>query len=474
MGSPVDTEPSWRLRALVGIAGVALVASWIVAAGGITDWEVSAGQWAYDLPDPWGPLLEVVMQLGNRLAPLVLGLVAVLAGWRWRAVGLVAAGLLSWWSSTAIKAIVERPRPTEATLGRVPREFADGFAYTSSHMAIATGLVVALILLGRPRRPVVALLLAAAAFTGLGRMYVGVHWALDVVGGAAVGVLVAVLASFAVGLPPTGAVARAGRDDELVVASFNVRNGRAWDGLDSWPFRARRTARAARALGADVLGVQEAYGFQSRFLAATLPGYVRAGRGRGERGGEWCAVYVREDRLEVLAEATHWYGSAPDVPGSRLDGAMFPRISTDLRLAVRSTGQELQFVNTHLDAHQGALRETSIEQLLARLEPGIPAVVVGDFNATRTRDAGVFQRLEDAGLVDALAGDDRGTAHDFAGGTDHNRLDHIFVTPDVVVVDAGVAADDRTKRLPSDHWAVVARLRLPDPDPDPGPCPGPS
>lgn len=461
MASPVGTERSTELRALVGVAAVALVGSWFAAARGIADWEVSVGRWAYDLPDGLTPVLEVVEQLGTGVAPLVLGAVAVAAGWRWRALGLTAAGLIAWLLSASTKRIVERPRPTEVTLGRVPREVVDGWAYTSSHAAIATAIVVALVLLGRPRRPVAALLALAALLTGLARLHLGVHWALDVVGGAALGALVAVLASLAVGLPPTGPVPRAGRDDELVVASFNVRNGRAWDGLDSWPFRARRAARAARSLGADVLGVQEAYAFQSRFLGAALPGFVRVGRGRGERGGEWCAVYVRDDHLEVLSDVTHWYGAEPDVPGSRIDGASFPRIGTHLRLAVRSTGQELQFVNTHLDEHDTARRELSVEQLLARLEPGVPAVVVGDLNATRRRDPGVFDRLEGAGLVDALAGDDRGTAHDFGGGTHHNRLDHIFVSPDIEVVHGTVVADGRTRRLPSDHWPVLARLRLP-------------
>ena len=460
MEAPEDTGRAWGLPALVVVSAVVLAASWLAAERGIADWEVTVGQWAYDLPDALTPFLEAVMQLGTRGAPLVVAAVMLLVGWRVRAVGVAVAGVVAWLLSSLVKSIVERPRPSEATLGRVPREVADGYGYTSSHMAIATAIVVALILLGRPRRWVAALLAAAAALTGLARMHVGVHWALDVAGGASLGALVAVVVSVLAGLPPTGPVARAGADDELVVASFNVRNGRAWDGLDSWPFRARRTAATARSLGADVLAVQEAFGFQSRFLGAALPGYARAGRGRERRGGEWCAVYVREDRLEVLEDATHWYGAAPDVPGSRLDGASFPRIGTHLRLAVRDTGTELQFVNTHLDERDSARRAASIEQLVSWLEPGSPAIVVGDLNATRRRDPGVFERLEDAELLDALPDDDRGTAHDFGGGTDHSRLDHIFVSEHFEVVDSGVVADERTRRLPSDHWPVVARLRL--------------
>lgn len=460
MEVPGESERTWSLPAVLAVAAVVLATTWVAASRGVGGWEASVGRWAHDLPDATTPAFEAFMLLGTRLAPVVVGAALYGYGWRWRAAGVAASGIVAWLLSSGIKELVERPRPTEATLGRVPRDVVDGFAYTSSHAAIATALVAALVLLGRPSRPAKALLVAAAALTALGRLHVGVHWALDVLGGAALGILVAVPVSLAFGLPPTGPVARRGRDDELVVASFNIRNGRAWDGWDSWPFRARRAARCARELGADVLGVQEAFAFQSRFLAAALPGYVRVGRGRGRRGGEWCAVYVREDRCEVLADRTYWYGDEPDLPGSRMEGAGFPRIATQLRLRDRATGRELQFVNTHLDERDPDRRLRSAEQLVARLEPGLPTVVVGDLNATRRRDPGVFAQLESAGLVDALAGDDRGTAHDFAGGTDHVRIDHIFVSPDIEVVEGCVVADDRTRRLPSDHWPVLARLRL--------------
>lgn len=454
-------EPPWRLPAVTAAAVAVLAAAWVAADQRVFGWEVTVGQWAYDLPDWLTPVLEVVMQAGTTVAALVAAaLLAGAVGWRWRAVGVATAGLLARVASGVVKDVVDRPRPSLATLGREPREVIDTPAFTSSHTAIAAAVVVSIVLLGRPRRATAAALFAVAALTGLARMHLGVHWALDVVGGAALGTIVAVVVSLAVGLPPTGPVRRAGADDELVVASFNLRNGRAWDWLDSWPFRARQAAHQARALGADVLGVQEAFAFQSRFVGAALPGYVRVGRGRGRVGGEWCAVYVRDDRLEVLDDVTRWYGPEPERPGSKHDGASFPRTATHLRLRVRATGVELQLVNTHLDAHRAELRASSIEQLLSWLAPDVPTVVLGDLNATRDRDPAVFELLEAAGFVDALPDDGLGTAHDFHGGTDHARLDHILVRGPVEVVHGAVVADDRTRRLPSDHWPVTAHLRI--------------
>ncbi len=126
----------------------------------------------------------------------------------------------------------------------------------------------------------------------------------------------------------------------------------------------------------------------------------------------------------------------------------------------RSTGSPLRFVNTHLDERNAANRLRSIELLLAWVDLSVPTIVLGDLNATPKRQPELFAALADAGLVAALPDDGRGTAHDFRGGTDHRRLDHVFVSWHWTVLDAGVVDDGRGRGYPSDHWPVRARLRL--------------
>jgi endonuclease/exonuclease/phosphatase family metal-dependent hydrolase/membrane-associated phospholipid phosphatase len=461
---PVRTEErSWWLPTAAVAAAVVLAGAWVLASREVGDWEVDLGRWAYDLPDAFRPVLEAVMQTGTQVAPLVAAiLLAGFAGWRWRAAGVLAAGWATWLSSWAIKAIVDRPRPTEAELQRQLRIQLDNGSFTSSHAAIAAALATSLLLLGRPRRPVAAVLVVVPVLTGLARMHLAAHWALDVIGGAALGVLVAIGVSYLVGLPPGGPVARAGAEDEVVIASFNVRNGRAWDKWESWPLRARTAARYARGLGADILGVQEAFGFQVRFLGAALPGYEVVGRGRGAKGGEWCPLFVRADRFEVLDAATQWFGETPDIAGSRLPSASFPRIATRVRLRVRDTGQVVEVVNTHFDERHPENRLQSARQVVGWLDPGEAHAVMGDLNATWKAEHELFAVLTDAGLRDAFpAGAEHGgTAHDFRGGTRHRRIDHLFLSEHFTVVSATVVADERTRRFPSDHWAVRAVTRL--------------
>lgn len=242
------------------------------------------------------------------------------------------------------------------------------------------------------------------------------------------------------------------------VATFNIRNGLARDGWDSWPFRRKATAAAARGLDADVLGLQEAFGFQARSLHRRLPGYGLTGDGRSaRRRGERCCVLHRTAALDRAAAETRWYGDDPGRPGTRLPGASFPRVATIATLTVRATGRPFTFVNTHLDEHREDNRVAAARQLASWLGDG-PTVVVGDFNAGPT--SAVLRCLEDAGLRTVLAPDAGGTGHGFTGRTDGPRIDHIVVSRHWALRGARVVTTRPDGRLPSDHWPVVADLDL--------------
>jgi undecaprenyl-diphosphatase len=120
---------------------------------------------------------------------LALVLCAVYRRWGTLVLTVVAVALADW-SATGIKALVDRPRPPlrypePKTLVPLPHDasFPSGHAATS--FAAATMLTFAFPRLAAP----LFLLAAAVAFS---RVYVGVHYPLDVIGGAVLGALIAI------------------------------------------------------------------------------------------------------------------------------------------------------------------------------------------------------------------------------------------------------------------------------------------
>jgi endonuclease/exonuclease/phosphatase family metal-dependent hydrolase len=88
-------------------------------------------------------------------------------------------------------------------------------------------------------------------------------------------------------------------------------------------------------------------------------------------------------------------------------------------------------------------------------------VLTGDFNAWPSNPAIVRLRCE---LFDAYRtleeGDVGMTAHSFKGGTKGHPIDYIFTSEGVRVLEAQVIRDHVDGRYPSDHYPVLARLRI--------------
>lgn len=145
-------------------------------------------EWIVGWPDALAPPLWLAMQAGARGA-VVVAVAALLVARRRRVAALAgAAGVLAWALAMLLKAVAERPRPAASVVGVSLRDHVDGHGFPSAHAAIAVALAIALVLSLRPPAWSSAVIVAIAVCTGVARVYFGVHWPLDAVGGAAVGV----------------------------------------------------------------------------------------------------------------------------------------------------------------------------------------------------------------------------------------------------------------------------------------------
>ncbi len=148
---------------------------------------------------PFAPVW-LLMQAGN-VAAVALGTVAALVARRPRlAASLVAAGALAYGGAKLVKQLIERGRPTTLLDDvEVHGAAAHGLGFVSGHAGVAVALaVVAFPHLGRRARWVVV---GLALFVCVARVYVGAHLPLDVVGGAALGLLVGGVVRLVFGRP---------------------------------------------------------------------------------------------------------------------------------------------------------------------------------------------------------------------------------------------------------------------------------
>lgn len=165
---------------------------WEAAAGDVEPWEETVFLAINDLPDWLAIPVWPVMQFGALAAVPVTAAVSWWAWRRWRpSVGVATAGLTAWLLAKVVKETVDRGRPAEfiedvAFRGEVP----SGLGFVSGHVAVATAMATVLHpYLSRRWRWAVW---GAVAVTAFGRMYVGAHLPLDIVGGAGLGLAIGV------------------------------------------------------------------------------------------------------------------------------------------------------------------------------------------------------------------------------------------------------------------------------------------
>ena len=192
--------PPLRAVVLGGLSAVVIALSaWLAVQPGAESAQTGLVLWFNDPPRAIGADFALVNPL-LRPVPLVLVAIALL-GWvlltagaasrrlealRAFAVSLILAELLA----QVLKRLADQPRPLAVIPGLDMHGYPTnphGNAYPSAHTALVVGAVSALWPWMRwPQRIVGA---AFAVLVACNRLYIGAHWPVDIVGGAAIGLL---------------------------------------------------------------------------------------------------------------------------------------------------------------------------------------------------------------------------------------------------------------------------------------------
>ena len=176
------------------------------------------------------------------------------------------------------------------------------------------------------------------------------------------------------------------------VISYNIRHGKANDGTNSWQFRYHTSAMMLTDQAPDLMGVQEAYDFQIKYIKEFTKGYnyIGVGRDDGKSKGEQMGIFYNSKTIKVLKWGTYWLSETPDVPSFGWD-AKCRRSATWALLKDKRSGKKFFYVNTHLD-HVGVEARSKglqlVQNKIAEMNPkGWPLILSGDFNIEPDNEA---------------------------------------------------------------------------------------
>jgi len=266
-------------------------------------------------------------------------------------------------------------------------------------------------------------------------------------------------------------------DSTIKVVSFNLKRDSRFGRLNRWNDRRKLVTQTIWESGASVLGVQELMPAMKEDLLADLNGFSFLGSGRTHnQSGEHSAIILRNSDFEVLYFDTFWLSKHPAKSGSRAYFSPFPRICTVCEAFYAPWGRSIRVFNTHFCHINASARILSVRVILDYMhqlnqKEQMPTILMGDMNACPTSMpirilSENRHNYDDIHLRTVFFGVHEGdcgnTFHGFKGGLQGAMIDYIFVSEEFEVVKAYVDTSCNNGHYASDHYPLVAELKLKD------------
>lgn len=259
-----------------------------------------------------------------------------------------------------------------------------------------------------------------------------------------------------------------GKEAAIKVMSFNIRLDHAADSMNNWKYRKEPAAQMIAYYAPDLAGMQEVVKNQLDDLKNRLPHYTALGVGRadGREKGEYCPLFYKTDRFDLIKSGNFGLSETPDSIGPKGWDAACERIVTWAVLQDKASGRQLAAFNTHFDHIGRVARKESAKLLLERIKRiagNLPVVVTGDFNGTIDSDPVII--LTEGGLKNACSAAPAAygpawSFHDFGRIPVNERrlIDFIFVSGAIAVDRYRIIADKPDNGYLSDHAPVLTHL----------------
>ena len=254
----------------------------------------------------------------------------------------------------------------------------------------------------------------------------------------------------------------------LKVMSYNIRNGEASDGTNSWIYRYASSAIMLLDQKPDIFGIQEAYNYQVNYLNEVLDkDYKSVGVGRedGKSKGEHMSVFYNKKRFSLKKWGTFWLSETPDKPSKGWDADCI-RTATWTLLKDKESGKSFFFINTHLDHVGVTARQEGLKLIISKIAElnaeNLPVILVGDFNVLP--DDPSIQVVNETMLnarITADRTDDLGSFNGWGKEKEKKQIDYIFYSGFEKCSFFQTVTKEYDKRtFISDHFPIMADLVL--------------
>ena len=250
-----------------------------------------------------------------------------------------------------------------------------------------------------------------------------------------------------------------------------------------WPNRRPHVLQLIQAHQPDVLAIQEGKQHQVEEIQAVLKNHAYYGPSSKAKGGEKTGIYYNKKLFELVYSETFWLSRTPEKESIDWDAGHI-RICSFVQLKSIASSQIFFLFNTHLDSKSAVARQEGIKVIIRKINqlqqqhPRAHFILTGDFNAhpkTRT----YRELIEHSPLKDCFAAalthkndlnysftgmdknwsKDRILLHLFYPNYMHKRLDHVFVSPNLNVLNYEISNwSYNGKYYPSDHLPIIVEL----------------
>jgi endonuclease/exonuclease/phosphatase family metal-dependent hydrolase len=272
-------------------------------------------------------------------------------------------------------------------------------------------------------------------------------------------IIMAMLAALSIG--PSARATEVQASGPIKVATWNIQVGSESPPFENgWKERKEALIPAIKAAAPDIFCTQEGRLEQLQWIEKHFPAYTRIGVGRddGKSGGEFCAIYYRPARFELLKSGTFWLSDTPDSAKTTWDGP-YKRICTHALFKDKINATTFAVLSTHfplIPAVQPKAAKLVASKIKALYE-GQPTFLCGDFNCQPGSEP--WHEFESLGLESADAKHQK-TYH--LNGMATLCLDAIFKSEDIRIVDLKLLNGKFKSHYPSDHFGLMVNAFVPE------------